>query len=331
MMNADDKRLGLLLDVAQMHYREKMSKTKIANRLDTSSTQVGRYLKEAEALELVQFTFAPPRLVGLQAELLKHFDCLREAVVISTAGTFAFQLKMLGKVAAEYFDKNIESKMRVGISGGNTTYEMVEALPEKERNLQLFPTAIIGRGPRLPEHADPMVLLSNLWKRNRQAGQAYYATILPFEKARNPKKAIEERDEFLKRQKVDEVWKGMKETDIAFASVGPVSAEKEYQHGRTVLELLADINIDEGWLKQQGIVGDISYSFFNGKGETKDQWRFFLTLGVEHFREMAANPKKRVVLIAGKHKESVLKVALRGRLCNVLITDETTAETLLKI
>lgn len=329
-MDIQEKRLGLLLDVARMYYRDKMTKTKIANRLDTSSTQVGRLLKEAEAREMVRFTFEPPRLASLQAGLIKEFECLREAVVIPAVGDFSFQLKMLGETAAEYFDANVKPGTRVGISGGNTIYEMVEALPEKNRDLQLFPTALIGRGPRLPEHADPMVLLSNLWKRNRQKGKAYYATILPFERGR-ARTATEEHDRFLERPKVGEVWKGMKETDITFASVGPVEAEKEYlQHGRTVLELLADLNIDEAWLKQQHIVGDISYSFFNEKGETKDQWRFFLTVGVEHFKQMARDSRKRVVIIAGKHKEAVLKVALRGGLCNVLITDEGTAEALVK-
>jgi DNA-binding transcriptional regulator LsrR (DeoR family) len=41
---------------------------------------------------------------------------------------------------------------------------------------------------------------------------------------------------------------------------------------------------------------------------------------------MVADPKSRVVVIVGSYKLQALRAVLRGKLCNVLITDAEAAE-----
>ena len=45
----------------------------------------------------------------------------------------------------------------------------------------------------------------------------------------------------------------------------------------------------DGANEWEGIVGDVNYSFFDADGRTKSRWNLFLTLDVEHLRQMAAD------------------------------------------
>jgi len=335
----DDKRLKLLMDVAKMHYVDKLTKTEIANKIQTSSTHVGRLLQEAESKKVVQFTFTPPRLSGLQDQLIERFPFVTEAIVVGSGDDYEFQLQALGTAAAGYFEQCVEAQAgaKIGISGGRTLRAMVQALPRRQRDITLCPTALIGLGPFMPAHIDPMVLISLLWhKSGRPEHGAYCATILPFDPGPKKRRFKELRDEYRSHcdrqknnSKVQFVLNEMHNVDIVFASLGPIPLPAEYRRGTTVLELLKDIEVTEDVLRNAGVVGDISYEFFDRDGNAREDWDFFLALGVEHYRKMSADSRKKVVMIAGKYKVDALGALLRGKLCNVLITDSTTAEKLL--
>jgi deoxyribonucleoside regulator len=333
-MNDTDQRLSNLVEIARLFYEEKRSKTAIANQFKISGTHAARLLTEAEQLGLVEVRVRPPRLQGLQQALLLRYNCLREVIVIAVGGDSKRKLGMLGQVAAEYFDTSVEPGMKVGISGGNTIYEMITALPSRVRDVQLYPTALIGRGPFIPEHVDPMVLITLLWEKSgRTERSAYYVTIPPFDKGSKPAKVRRDNKILKTRPKVAEVWKGMQGVDIVFASVGLVrSGKEEAPRGRaSLLDLVADLGVTPQQLMKSGAIGDMSYALFDKDGKTRVEWEYFITLGIDHFRLMAADyPRRRVVVIAGEKKQQALASILRGGLCNVLITDDTTAENLLR-
>jgi Putative sugar-binding domain len=70
------------------------------------------------------------------------------------------------------------------------------------------------------------------------------------------------------------------------------------------------------------------YSFFDEEGGTSPELNLFPSLGVDRLRDMV-KAKKRVVVAVGRYKLPALKAALRGKLFNVLITDEAAAKELL--
>jgi DNA-binding transcriptional regulator LsrR (DeoR family) len=130
----------------------------------------------------------------------------------------------------------------------------------------------------------------------------------------------------------------MQEVDIVFAGVGQIEIDDDWRKaGREFLPLLGGRKIGEkkisiSCLRQHGVVGDMSYCFFDATGTTrKREWNPFCALGTDWFRAMAAQyPHKRVVFVGGLGKEKALRAALAGQLCNVLITDETAARRLLE-
>lgn len=345
----DSARLALMYRAATLYYEEGKKKTEIAKHLNRSPMTITRLIEEAKKRGMVECTVHPPPLPDKGSQVKERFTCLREAVIITAGETTPHNQESLGREAAKYFDRTVrsstlQSRMKVGIGGGNTIYEMIMALKETKRTVDIYPTQLIGRGPHIPEHKDPMVLITHLLKqcKGRDAGSTgFYATIPPFEPLRENRRVAPEKisasiqrehQSLLVRKTIMDVWRGMKEVDAIFASVGQLPfTPREKTGGRSMLDLLADMGVPEEWLRKQGAVGDFSYSLFDQNGKTRSpQWDFFLTLGVDHIRTVAADPKRTVVLIVGEGKEKALHAALKGRLCNVLITLDSVANRLLE-
>lgn len=333
----EEERTALLHKVASLYYerapnRRRLTKSQIAAQIGQSPTQVANLLREAERKGIVSIQVTLPRLRELQDSLKDRYGFLRDVLVIPPEKDCSIALRLLGKAAAEYFDEEVTPGMKVGISGGYIMYEMVEALADRKRDIHIYPTAIIGRGPGII-HIDPMILVTLLWaKSGRQPDRAHYVTVLPSESTKRDKVKDEYRQFYRERKKVRQTFSEMKLVDIVFASIGALEVNAEYRAATQYVtkNLLNEVNISEEELRNEGVVGDITYSFFDGNGRTKPGWNVFLSLGVDYLREMAADPAKRVVVVVGSYKMEALRAVLRGKLCNVLITDGDAAENLIR-
>lgn len=325
-----EDRLRQVLKVAHLFYEQEMTKTEISHEIRTSSTQVARLLAEAREQGFVRIEFSPPKLYDLSEQLKRKYDVLQDAVVVSYAEDEAFLRRMIGKAAAQYFEATVELNSLVALGGGDTLYEMVMALPQTERDIRLVPAAIIDSGPVLT-HIDPTVLVSLLWVRSgRQAGKAHYATGLPSNRPLSRQKLKEEYEEFSRRKAVQEVLVEMKRADFLFTSLGCLGADSNYQKlaPRPHRYLLENLRLTETGLQREGVIGDLNYSFFDANGATAPNWNIFPALGVDAVREMV-EAKKTVVVAAENYKLPAIRAALKGRLLNVLITDEQAATALL--
>jgi deoxyribonucleoside regulator len=327
---ADDERLRQVLKVAYLFYEKEMTKTDISHEIRASTTQVIRLLEEAKQQGYVRVDFSPPKLYELGERLKVKYNWLREAVIVSYAEDLAFLRRMIGKAAAQYFESVVGEDDIVALGGGDTMYEMVMALPTEERNTRFVPAAIIDSGPVLV-HLDPVVLVTILWVRSgRKAGVAHFVTGLPLNRPLSRQKLKEEYEEFSRRKAVQEVLAEMKRSNFLFASLGCLQADPAYEKlsPRPHQYLLENLRLTASSLTREGAIGDLNYSFFDAEGKTETDWNIFPALGVEQARVMV-RAGKTVVIAAGSYKLAAIKAALKGRLFNVLITDEMAAKALL--
>lgn len=101
--------------------------------------------------------------------------------------------------------------------------------------------------------------------------------------------------------------------------------------------------VDIRHLQAAGVVGDIAYCPVSRVGELQglrmengDQSEFYRAVSLDVLKEMSRDPSKRVIVVAqnppmgNSNKTDVIHAALVGRLCNVLITDDYTADDLRK-
>jgi DNA-binding transcriptional regulator LsrR (DeoR family) len=326
-----EDRLALLYKVAQLHYEEGMKKYEIGNIVRQSPTQVANLLKEAEEAGIVRIRVTLPRLKTLQEKLKSKFS-LRDVVVIPFESNCPALLKMLSQAAAEYFDDKVSDGSKVGLGGGYLIYEMVNLLPERIRDLKIFPAAIIARGPEIG-HIDPMTVGTLLWAKSGHLKQrAHCVTVTPLDRPANLSQLRKHYQELMRNNIVKDLLESMKTVDWLFASIGGLDADEAYVAATnySTRNLLSEIQLDDANLRKEGVVGDIVYSFFDRDGNTKPQWNAVATLGVNQVKLMAADPTKRVVVVVGGYKLRALQAVLRGRLCNVLITDAGAAELILE-
>src|SRR6266478_602481 len=101
----------------------------------------------------------------------------------------------------------------------------------------------------------------------------------------------------------------MANVDMVFASLRQMGLPrgKTKEMGAMAVDLLGDVGVEEKDLL--GAVGDVNYSFIDEAGQSRNEWRLFLSLQADQLREMARNRSKRVVIIAGQYKERILHAA----------------------
>jgi len=345
MKDLSSRRSELLLHIARLHYERNLSKTAIKNKLGKSKsgkrwsvTEVARLLDEAHDSGIVRIEIKAPQNDGLVRSLIAKYSCLREAIVVASEDEYLQHTRTLAKAAAEYFDDNVckRAGTRVGLSGGLTIFELVKTLPEKNRKIKLYPTAILGRGSTIVNHIDPIVSLMILWaKSGYPRNGLFFVTCTPPEKKPGGRSLSvsdmqRELDQLLQRRKIHQIHDDMRKVDFLFASARQIEVPvgRKSRMGAMSVDLLQDIGISQEHVA--GAVGDVNYSFIDDRGQTRPEWRLFLSLQADVLRKMAADASKRVILIGGHNKEKILRAALIGKLFNVLITDERTATALLK-
>lgn len=328
-MKKEEARLALLHRVASLFYLEGKRKKEIAQIIDVSAPQVELLLKEAKRKRIVEIKVNVPHLKVLQEKMRSRFQHLREVIVIPDERDTKLLLNNLSQTAAEYFDDNVSESARIAIGGGYLMYDLVSKLPERTRDIHIYPGAIVGRGPTVL-HIDPIVVATLLWtKSGHLPGRVHYVTVTPPGRTRREVQAYYR--QLRKNDDIVSLLRAMSDVDWLFASVGGVNADEAYVSAtkHQTRNLLDELKFDDREMKQEGVIGDIVYSFFDENGGSKPTWDVVASLGVEKLRTMSADSKKRVVLVVGGYKLQAIKAVLRGRLCNVLITDSLAAEAVL--
>jgi deoxyribonucleoside regulator len=318
------------LTAAQLHCQGKDGADIIAELrerygVNTNDMFITRLLKKARANGIVRMVYCPPVEEQLQMQLQRKFPWLKEARVVRAGGSPEFQLQTVAHAGAEYFDSLVNSRpgLKIAFGGGNTMYALIQDLPRRnDRKMTLFPAWIVGRGPLLLEHIDPMVLLSVLREKSGPETYAHYVTVLPIEMGTSIQKY---NLRLKKNETVQSVWKGMQQVDAVFASPGVMP---QFGALKTVLE---SSGVSAKALQRSGIIGDVCYVLVDSEGERKLDWEYFLSIGADALRSMSKqHPNRRVVLVsAGQDKHEAVRAILRGKFFNVLICDDATAMYLL--
>jgi deoxyribonucleoside regulator len=318
---AREQKNQLLLECARLYYVDKLNKTQIAARLQISGTHVARLLREAEEAGIVEITVRlPADHDKLEAELQERFG-LHAVKVVDFSDDYEHLLKNLGRGGAALFEEicQIRWGARVGLGGGITLYEMVEALETKPRQIELYPLALVGRGPEL-EHVDSVFLVTALYFKSRPAAKAFVVGVPPLPQSRLKAQRFTA-DLLTEVDEVREVYQAARDVEVAFVGLSPLPPD------RGMLKEFTKVGLDLKTLKAKGAVGVINYNNFDGRGQQIGD--YFLCVSVQDLKDMARNAEKKVVLVAGGlHKFEAIKVALAHRMFNMLVTDHRMARML---
>jgi DNA-binding transcriptional regulator LsrR (DeoR family) len=305
----------LLYKIAKAYYEDGLTQDQIGRRFGLSRIKVSRLLQQARQSRVVQITITPPSDSFGDLERDLETACgLDEVVVVDLPGAVEGDLVLrLGAAAAAYLSRCLGDQQVLDLSWGTTLLAVIEALaPQNMSDLRVV--QMIGGLGQLESETYG----ADLTIRMAQTLGAR-ARLIPSPGIVSSNLV---RDALLQDRNIADTLELAARADLALVGIGAP------QPGAVVLHagILTEAELSE--LHGLGAVGDIALRFFDSEGRAvahpiNDR---IIGLDLDQIKKIP-----RVVGVAGgAGKYAVVRGAVRGRLIDVLITDEITATRLLQ-
>ena len=302
-----------LLRICYLYYREEKTQEEISSLFGLSRFKVNRLLKEARNKGLVTIHIHDPleKLTELEFKLTKEFGLKGSIVVRANRFSEKTAQEQVGEAGADYLTHVIDGFRVLGVSWGRTLYHVVRNVkPLEARDLTVVQ---ISGGLGTIEGTDTNILTMMLSQ--KFGGRAYVIQAPVIVKNRLIKESL------LGESKIREALDRAKRSDGVILGIGAVD-----KGGGLWRAGFLDQK-DEVRLKKAGAVGAMGGRFYNVYGETcfNDLDDRIIGLTLDELRKI----KHKIGIASGSEKVDAILGALRGRLLDMFITDEKTAEGLL--
>lgn len=313
---AADGQVRLMTKVAHLYHEQGVRQSDIAESLHISQARVSRLLKRAAELGIVRTIVVVAQGVhtDLEQALEQKFG-LAEAVVVESEADEASILRALGSAGASYLETTLTGGERLGISSWSATLlAVVDRLqplrtPGAESVVQL-----VGGVGVSSVQAQANRLLGELAKLIGASPTFVPAPGLVGSSAI--------RTSLINDPAMESVAAQWEQLTMALVGIGSVPPSQLLQASGNAVAAE-----DQRALISAGAVGDICHRFFaaNGGLVTGELDRRVVGIDPQVFRAIP----RRVGLAGGERKHEAIRAALLGGWVNVLVTDMTTARTLL--
>lgn len=310
-------RLALMSKVARLYHEQGIRQPEIADRLGLSQSRVSRLLREAVQVGIVRTVVMPPpgAQTDLEVALVDRFGLLDAVVVDAPAEDGPELLQALGGAGALLMERTLRKGDRVGLSSWSSSLlAVVDSMsPGAGVGADLVVQLLGGIG-------QPQVQVSANRLTERLAsltGAEAYVVAAPGVVA---SRAL--RDELLSDSYLHGVVSLWGDLTVALVGIGSLQPSPLLKDsGNTAPEK------DMAILREHGAVGDVCLRFFDGDGQlvSGDLDERVLGIPVESYRAIP----RRVGVAGGPRKLDAILAAVRGGWVNVLVTDVTTAASLL--
>ena len=300
-------------------YEKNYTQTEIAKILNVSRVTLAKWLDEAREEGMIKFEIVDVRnelsLFHLEDMLKERFQ-LKEVRLMNSADLDDSGIMWKIAVnAAAYFEQQIRSHMKIGLTWGRTLNAMVNELSSNRRIDDLTIYTLVGNAPN-DAAFQPNILAQNLLSKYSGSLKILTAPFLCYS-------AKLCRD--IKRDpQISTILGETKDLDITLVGIGEEPMENANKLGDYPFddEIIHD-------LLRYGAVGDICGNFFDITGRPCDTALRDRILSID-IRELSSH-KLVVGMGGGSQKVKSLLGALHGSYLDVLITDSQTAEAILAL
>ncbi len=299
--------------IAWMYYVEGLTQNEIADRLGIGRVTVVRNINEALKQREVKIWIDGdvPECLALELRLKKAFG-LVDAVVVPEPSDPRHTARAIGAAAGMYVTDQLTDNFRIGVGWGSTLYESLQTLAPKElKGLEVV--SMLG-GIVAARRFNPAEFA---WQFANTVGADCYLLAAPavVDSAATKKTLIE-------RCGLHEVLDRVEKMDMALVSVGTLSPQS------TSFRFGFFTETERQSLIAAGAVGDMLYNFYDAAGKIVAHPinERVMSIPVERLRGVP----RRVLISGGNDKVEALLGGLRLVNCNVLITNEATAQALLQ-
>jgi deoxyribonucleoside regulator len=309
--------IKLMVKVSTLYYKDGLTQDEIAQKIKVSKYQVNRILKKAVLSGIVKITINDPTsgVSDLESELEKSFG-LKRVVVVENFGLSDIELKAkLGAAAAEFMVEIIKDGDVIGVSWGTTVNEVINHLPAKiNRSVEVV--QITGGSHSLSIDLNCHDITTRLARKfDREPHLLYAPAILD---SRELLSAL------MAEKSIKATFDYFRNVSVALVGIGAV-------YPKVISTLVNTGHIskeDFESLKGLKAVGDVFSHFFDLKGNLCDSSLSGRTVSMPV--DILKNVPYSIGVAGGKLKAEAILGALRGKYINILITDDSAAEKILK-
>jgi len=317
---ACDKRIKLLVKIAQLYYEEGRTQEEIGKIFGISRFKVLRLLQEAreEGIVSIKIIDAISSCTELEEKLEEEFN-LRKAIVVPTGflpRTLVTQ--EIGKSGAQLLHSIIQEDDVIGVGWGATVSECINYLEDDYKETIIVP---LGGGTG---QIEPAYQVSEICKRmaNKLRTKWYSLDIPIFVENIETKYAL------FNEPRIKEVASLWDNLTVAVVGIGNISGLWEDRSPLRAFSKEA-VEILKRELVLYKSVGDIVQNFFdiNGNISPISIREKIISIPIERLKKA-----KNIIALSGwaGKKEAILG-ALRGNYVTHLVTDEEVAEYLVKV
>lgn len=308
-----DDRLRL---AARLYYLDGLGQNEVARFVKVSQAKVSRLLALARKRGIVRITVADyePRHTELEARIRARYGLSTVVVIKAVEGLTSGDLRRtVGHFAASTLDAFIKPGDVVAIAGGRTIFELVHHLQEP-RNKALTVVQAMGSVDSSLNAFDAQEVGRVLAQR---LGGSFLALNTP---AYVPQKRT--RDALLRLSQVRAVHDHLRRAKVAIVGLGTLENSVFVERGALDRDDIRE-------LREAGAVGEICGRFFDRNGEECDtHWRDqVMSAELGQLRKIPQT----VGVVSGSDRSAAIAAAVRGRLINGLIIDESGALALLAL
>ena len=297
---------------AWLYFVAGLTQAQIGKKLGLNRTRVNRLLAHARDQGLVQINITGrlASCVELEERLKQHYG-LEDATVVPTPPSDELIPPVIATAAAAALSARLKDGMSVGVGWGRTLRLSIQSVPRRSLS-RLSVVSLLGgltRGSAMNPHETASHLADLV------GAQCYYIAAPALTDTELT------RDLIIAQPMLHEIFERGEKVDLAFLSVG------ELTPGCTMTRvgLVSRAEVDD--LLAAGAVGDICAHWIDRDGRLVDH--------PLNSRVVALSPEKLkdipcvIIASGGRTKSQALRGVLKGGMCDVIITDEQTASSIL--
>ncbi|GES43925.1 DNA-binding transcriptional regulator [Rhizobium dioscoreae] len=310
-----DADASLAVRAAWLHYAGGLTQSEVAKRLGVPSVKAHRLIARAVAEGVVKVTIDGDivECVELEMQLSARFG-LQYCEVAPDLGEDGFEFRALGQAGAGFLRREIESGNNkvIGLGHGRTLSSAVHHLSRVSAKDLRF-VSLLG-GLTRNYAANPYDVMHRIAEKT---GMQSHVMPVPF--FANTR---EDRDVLLAQRGVKEVFDLANGADLKLVGLGTVDTDAQL----VLSGMVEPKEIRE--ITAAGGVGEILGHFFDADGNILETTLTSRTLSASLPRMKG---ERLVALSGGLPKVEAIRAVLKSRCLYGLITDEKTAQALLKI
>lgn len=304
----------LSINVAKLYYKSDYSQQQIANELKLSRPTVSRLLQYAKDKGFVQINIADPveNNISLETDLMDRYNLDSVQIAYAPLNTIEEIKKSIGIKAADYLYDITKDGDIIGVSWGTTLYSV--ALNLKHKALKGVQIVQLKGGITHSTNNTYAYEVVELFSEAFSTVGRYLPLPVMFDTVEI--KSLIEKDTHIKK-----ILDLGRQANIAVFTVGTVKDD-------ALLFRLGYINENDKKILQKRAIGDICSRFIDADGNICNKQLDERTVGIT--LEELKQKEKRILVAGSQRKIAAIKATLSGKLANILITDQYTAQELLK-